>query len=519
MTSHQTDTQSHPDKPEEHRLEEVFSIDTKRSGMNYDRVDPEIAKYASEKIVAVDKETNRRLKRLIDRRILVIIVFTYFLQALDKGTLAFSSIMNLPQDNHLVGQQYSWLTTCIYIAILIVEYPLNWLIQRVPIAKFLAFNIMCWSIVLALHAVCKNFVGLLVVRTLLGIFEASCQPIFIALSSMWYKRSEQAVIVTCWYMMNGFQQIVGGLLAYAFTNITSGPLKSWQALFMTYGCFSFLWGIFVLIVMPDSPMRAKCWSEDDKKLMVERVRTNQTGLQNKVFRKEQLIEAFKDPQVWAYGLISFLTTLPTSGLGAFANIIITGFGFTVLQTQLLAMVLGTYIMIVGISSTYLAKKFNNTLIIMTLYCVPSVVGTIVLMTVKNTSTATKAGLLFSYYLVLSFWGAATLCMSLLTRNVGGQTKKTAATAINFILWATGNAIGPQVFQSNDSPRYIKGFTAHMVCYACLIAVQLALRWHLKRQNAIKAQILATQEDKQDSELTHSFDDLTDIQNPNFVYIY
>lgn len=187
---------------------------------------------------------------------------------------------------------------------------------------------------------------------------------------MWYKRSEQAVIVTCWYMMNGFQQIVGGLLAYAFTNITSGPLKSWQALFMTYGSFSFLWGIFVLVVMPDSPMRAKCWSEDDKKLMVERVRTNQTGLQNKVFRKEQLIEAFKDPQVWAYGLISFLTTLPTSGLGAFANIIITGFGFTVLQTQLLAMVLGTYIMIVGISSTWLAKKFDNTLVIMTLYCVP-----------------------------------------------------------------------------------------------------------------------------------------------------
>jgi hypothetical protein len=104
-TTHQADTQPHPDKPEEHRLEEVFSVDTKRSGMNYDRVDPEIAKYASEKIVTVDKETNRRLRRLIDRRILTIIVFTYFLQALDKGTLAFSSIMNLPQDNNLVGQQ------------------------------------------------------------------------------------------------------------------------------------------------------------------------------------------------------------------------------------------------------------------------------------------------------------------------------------------------------------------------------------------------------------------------------
>jgi len=38
--------------------------------------------------------------------------------------------------------------------------------------------------------------------------------------------------------MNGGQQIVGGLLAYCFTLIHKGPLKSWQAIFIGYGCFS-----------------------------------------------------------------------------------------------------------------------------------------------------------------------------------------------------------------------------------------------------------------------------------------
>lgn len=98
-------------------------------------------------------------------------------------------------------------------------------------------------------------------------------------------------------MMNGGQQVVGGLLAYAFTHIPdSAAIHSWQALFIAYGCLSVLWGIFVLCYMPDSPMRAKCFSEEDKKLMVERVRQNQTGLQNKVFRREQVFEAFMDPQ-------------------------------------------------------------------------------------------------------------------------------------------------------------------------------------------------------------------------------
>lgn len=60
----------------------------------------------------------------------------------------------------------------------------------------------------------------------------------------------------------------------------------------------------------------------------------------------QVKEALLDPQTWGYCAIQFFTTLPTSGLGSFANIIIPSLDFTVLQTQLLAMVLGAYIIIV-----------------------------------------------------------------------------------------------------------------------------------------------------------------------------
>jgi MFS family permease len=99
--------------------------------------------------------------------------------------------------------KYPWLTTCIYIAVLIVEYPTNWTLQRVPIAKYLSLNICLWGTVLALHSVAKNFATLVALRTLLGIFEAVCQPSFLILSSVWYRREEQAQIVTWWYMMNG----------------------------------------------------------------------------------------------------------------------------------------------------------------------------------------------------------------------------------------------------------------------------------------------------------------------------
>jgi hypothetical protein len=176
-------------------------------------------------------------------------------------------------------------------------------------------------------------------------------------------------------MMNGMQQIVGGLLAYSFSLIKSAPkgnspLKSWQAIFITYGSFSVLWGIIVLWWMPDSPMRAKCFSEEDKKLMIERVRSNQTGVQNRQFRKEQVVEALTDPQTYCYCLIAICTTLPTSGLGAFANIIIKGFNFTILQTQLLAMVLGAYIVLVLLSSNWIIKRTGQNVLVMMVYVIP-----------------------------------------------------------------------------------------------------------------------------------------------------
>lgn len=63
------------------------------------------------------------------------------------------------------------------------------------------------------------------------------------------------------------------------------------------------------------------------------------------------------------------------------------------------------------------------------------------MTVPIETMGQKIGLVISYYITLSFWSAQTLALSMMSRNIGGQTKKSVVVALNFIIWATGNAIG------------------------------------------------------------------------------
>ncbi|KAJ5775675.1 uncharacterized protein N7511_000686 [Penicillium nucicola] len=506
-------------KPTQDHVERLRSPDLEDFPNKHIGVDEELRKYVvAADGVQVDEATSKRLRHMINKRVLIIMVGTYFLQSLDKNAISYAAIMGIQKDAHLVGQDYSWLHTVIYFGILFAEYPTNIIVQKVPIGKYLAANIFLWGLTLTMTCFGFNFKILAALRVLLGIFEAVSQPTFLLLSSMWYKRDEQAHIVTYWFGMNGVQGICGGLFAYGMSHVHSPILKSWQFLFILLGSITCVWSMFVFWWMPDSPMRAKCFSEEDRVLMIERVRANQTGIQNRNFKRAHVLEAIQDPQVWLYILIQVIIQIPTGGLGSFSTILIKNFGFTELQTELLSMVNGGVQCVVLLGSAWLSRHFNQTILFQLAFLIPNIAGTATLMAVPI-SHSTRIGLLIGYWCTLSFWGTTTLLMSLLSRNVAGQTKKSISTASLFFAWAVGNMIGPQVFQSKDAPRYFTCFSVHMGCYGCIIILLVLLRWYLKRENARKDALQEQDWRASEMNLDNAFDDLTDKENLSFRYQY
>lgn len=82
------------DRKDVSKLERVASGDEslEKDHQDYGRMDEEVAKYASNEHIVISDEESSRLKRLIDKRVLLIMVATYFQQAMDKGTLSFTSV-------------------------------------------------------------------------------------------------------------------------------------------------------------------------------------------------------------------------------------------------------------------------------------------------------------------------------------------------------------------------------------------------------------------------------------------
>ena len=61
--------------------------------------------------------------------------------------------------------------------------------------------------------------------------------------------------------------------------------------------------------MPDSPVHAKMLTKEEKIAAIERVRDDQGGVENKKFKKEQLIEALLDIRTWLIVVITFTSKL------------------------------------------------------------------------------------------------------------------------------------------------------------------------------------------------------------------
>lgn len=158
--------------------------------------------------IVVAPEDDKRVLRRIDLVILPLMLSVYFLQGIDKATLAYASVFGLIDDTGLTSAQYSWLGSIVYLAQLVMQPILAWLLVKLPIGKLTSATVLLWGVTLACMAAAHNFGGLLVTRFFLGTFEAGVAPSFVAITQMWWRRREQTTRVSYWYAMNGFTNMV-----------------------------------------------------------------------------------------------------------------------------------------------------------------------------------------------------------------------------------------------------------------------------------------------------------------------
>jgi MFS transporter, ACS family, allantoate permease len=466
-----------------------------------------------------------RIKRKIDKVLLPMMCILYITQYLDKNTLSTASILGIR--NHITTDEYNWLGTVFYLGYLAFEFPQNMALQRFPAGKWLSLNIIIWGIALCLHAACKNFTGLVIVRLILGICEGSITAGFILVSGMFYTRKEQTTRVGYWFLMNGVAQIIAGFIGFAVLHVKSDTIEAWQWLMIVTGALTFLLGIFFWFFFPDSPTNAWFLSKEDKELAVRRIKANQTGVENKVFKKEQMIEAFTDPKTWMFALYSALTNIGNS-ISLQRPIIINSFSFTELQTTLLGTISGVVeILTIGTGVNLAARLPNSVGYVAAVFKAVNLPSMLLL---NLLSWNNKVGLLITLYTASIGTTAFVLTLSWLSTTTAGHTKRVTVNAIMLSAYCVGNAAGPAMWKDKYKPRNHVPWIIIMSVTLFNVFLLLTIRWTLYRRNKqrnaepyddtydnVYMQRLGKDGKMERVKVDKNFLNLTDFQNRDFRY--
>lgn len=328
--------------------------------------------------------------------------------------------MGIFQDTKIDTNKFATLSLLFYVAFLIFEPPHAYLLQRLPVAKYLASMVMLWGIVVACTSACNNYGSLVATRFLLGTFESAISPALILVTSMWYKRQEQPRRVGYWYIGVGCAVIFGSIMSFAFQHYHSKIFKSWQVMFLVIGLLTIFWGAIVFWFLPDNPMSSRL-THSEKIMAIERLRENKTGIENKHFKPQQAMECLRDPQVWLISIITIAGSIPNGAIGSFQSILIKSFGFNNRQSALLQIPSGVIAIASVLTATYIAGRFNARVLNIILWnAIGGVLGGCLLAFLPANAKAGKmVGLYFN-----NMVGAFLPCAySLAAANFAGHTKK------------------------------------------------------------------------------------------------
>ncbi|KAF8909847.1 major facilitator superfamily domain-containing protein [Mucidula mucida] len=447
----------------------------------------------------LDPKEVKRLERKIDLLIIPALSICYMFYYVDKTTLSYAAIFGLKEDLNLKPSEYSWLSSIFYFGWLAWALPTNILMQKFPLSKYLAFNIFMWGVLLMAQAASRNFTDLAILRILSGAFEATADPAFVLITGMWYTRGQVPARIGYWYLANGLGIALGGLLGYGIGHIKSA-LASWKMEFLIVGALCSGWAIIMGIFIPDSPYHTHWF--------------NLANVTTKLDRQQRVLEAFMDAKIYLFFLFGFTANVPNGGTSNFGTIIVKGFGFNTFQTTLMQVralwfIISLIILLAIYVNTRLPK--GNRTYLMAATNLPTVVGFAMIAWAKP-----QAARLIGYWMTGASNATFVLGLSIVSGNVGGQTKKAIASASVFLGVAAGNIVGPFLFKDSEALGISQVCWLHGIARSGN-AIILVLRVIFVTANRKRDRAVAEGKVEYDPNQT-GLEDITDWNNPAFRYI-
>lgn len=451
---------------------------------------------------------------------------------IDKATLSEAVFLGILEEFGLSDAKYNDLNTIFYTGYIVGQLPGQYLIQRLPLSKYVSVSIFIWAVIIFLHCVATNYGGLIALRFFLGLVESALLPAMETSMGMFFTPNELHEVQPIFWISCVGSTIPAGLIAYGLL-FSKSLVAPWKLFMIVTGGLTFLLSITSFFFFPDNPAKARFFTTQEKIQAVHRVHeATKSSIEQKTFKKHQFYETLKDPISWLFALASFCLML-CNNLTFQMSILLVDLGVTNLGSTLVTVASGGFAVAVSVVSMILLRLFPGYSAWWAgFWVLPGIAGGIGMVALKWNQTLP---LLACLILATSTW-AQTYIISFAwaSSSSAGYTKKLTRNAIFMISYGISNIISPQLWVTGG-PRYYGSWIASIiVSFVLTPIILLAIRFLLAKRNKERRIWIAEQAEKGnrgegyierrnlDGEVVKvkvdvSLLDLTDLENKFFLY--
>ncbi|EEP77549.1 conserved hypothetical protein [Uncinocarpus reesii 1704] len=365
-----------------------------------------------------------KLVRKLDRRIMPTLFAMYFLNYVDRNTLAQARLNGLEKELGMHGTQFNTTISILFVGYVLTQVPSNMLITRVPPSIYMSTWMVIWAIVSA----------------------------------------------------TGVSGLIAAGVFYGLDHVKG--ISGWRWLFIIEGCTTAVVALAGYWLLPDTPTTTRWLNMDERELAHERVERDKMGEPEQASMMEGLRQACRDKRTWIFCLMQNFH-LSACGFNSFFPTVVRTIGFDTTITLLLTCPPFIFAGAAGILFGYSSGRFHERTWHITTGLAIAIIGFVIAACTLNTAGRYIACFIFpigaySVNSVIIGWASSTLSQTrekraviLAMTNVGGQI---------------GYIYGAYVWPDYDSPRYGIGFGSSAGFALCSICCAWWMRILLKREN-------------------------------------
>lgn len=357
-----------------------------------------------------------------------------------------------------------------------------------------------WGAMALVQCAAKNFAGLLVIRLLLGAFEAGFFAGVVFYLTLFYTRGELGFRIALFFGSALLAGAFSGLISFGVFQIHHATISGWKWLFIiegkrfehtkeailtSIGAMTVVVALIAFAWLPATPQSAWFLNEAERAVAERRTLRDLSSSTSHDFNMKECFKEWSNWKMIPWCIIAFTYPVAFSTTSNFLPQIVQRLGYSVVRTNLWTVAPNAVGFVVLLCVTYSSDHFRErTFHIVFSLCV-SLVGLIILASIDV--LANKGVAYFAcFMLAAGAYIPSCLFHSWHNNNNLNENARAATTGLLVGLGNLGGIVSAATFRQEYAPKYVPTLAATAACNVTCVVFTLWLGGWMKLNNRRRA---------------------------------